>query len=948
MAADGTGVSRRAYAKSRGVSEAVVRKYLTQGKLSDALLPDGTLDPEKADQLLAASITRDRAQPVELRAAKARRLRAQVRRLGDDVRDLERSLVPADRVGPIATAVGLIVADNLRPLAERTAPMIAGMSGKDAHLALRNGVSDALATISSTMVPGGDGAKAGDDKELELDDLREPQLLAVQANLQAEKLELGRALDKGILRRVADAVEEHEEKMVVAKTLMLAMPARVAPYAESETAEQLRVRISQEIEHALAAGPHLDVGGAKGRARDFRELAGEEVLRQALLDSGWAINRPPPRMSVPDWADTYRSLSPSAGAVGGPWQTHRVEVARGPMMAVTEPDVETITIMCCTQTMKTSVLENTLGYFAHLDPAPMLVLQPKDEMADAFSKERIAPMIASSPALRAIMGDQRTRTGADTLRFKKFPGGFLAMASAGSPSNLAMRAVRIVLLDEIDKYETTKEGDPVALAEERTATFTTNRLSIRACSPTWEETSRIYKSYMEGDQRKPFVDCPHCGHAQVLDFFAHVRWDKNEDGSDRPETAHIHCETCGAEWSEAEHMKIVSTKHAIQHRQTKVFHCCGSRQEPLIERKWEWDDEHQVGYAICKDCGRRGVSNRHASFWASKLYSPFISVAGLVEKWLSAQGDQDTKQTFYNTQLGVPFRAETHRAIDAHFLIGRAEAYNGSKELPEGVVVLTAGIDVQSMGATGQGRLEVEVVGWGIGEESWSIAIAAFEGDPALPEVWKQLDQFLITPYKHPLGFSLYIAGTCVDSGGHNAQDVYRFVQERPGRDMWAIKGTNADRGVNWSPIWPDATQERHRHRHRTGYRPTIIGVNAAKWAVHRSLLVDEPGPGYCHFPIGRPDNWYHQLTSEELQVDRKDGVEQRRWKLKKSMLNEALDCRVYAYAALHGLYQVRQLNVEKLAATQFGNAAELARNQSGKAPVPVQPRRRTVRSSLD
>lgn len=200
------------------------------------------------------------------------------------------------------------------------------------------------------------------------------------------------------------------------------------------------------------------------------------------------------------------------------------------------------------------------------------------------------------------------------------------MASAGSPSNLAMRAIRIVLLDEIDKYETTKEGDPVALAEERTATFTTNRLSIRACSPTWKETSRIYKSYMEGDQRKPFVECPHCGHSQVLDFFEHVRWGTNEDGSHRPETAHIHCESCGAEWSEAERLKIISTRHAIQHRQTKIFHCCASRQDPLIERRWEWDDAHQVGYAICKECERRGVqtgtqvighpsSTRRSSAW---------------------------------------------------------------------------------------------------------------------------------------------------------------------------------------------------------------------------------------------------------------------------------------------------------------------------------------------
>ena len=943
MAADGTGVSRRAYAKSRRISEATVRKYLNQGKLGDALLPDGTLDAQKADRLLASSITQGRAQPVELRAAKARRLRAQVRRLGDEVRGLQRSLVHTQRVGPIASVGGLIVANILRPLGERMAPLIAGMNGKDAHQALRNAVYASLENISSTMLGRVDGAKGRKERELELDELGEAQLLAVQANLQADKLELERALDKGILSRISDAVQEYEERMVVSKSLVLAMPGRVAPYAEGATAEQLRVLIDQEIEQALAAGPPPEVPHINGLAGDFPHLEGEDVLGQVLVDSGRAINRPPPRMSVPDWADTYRHLSMSAGAVGGPWQTHRVEVARGPMMAVTEPGVDTITIMCCTQTMKTSVLENTLGYFVHLDPAPMLVLQPKDEMADAFSKERIAPMVSSSPALRKIMGDVRTRTGDDTLRFKKFPGGFLAIASAGSPSNLAMRAIRIVLLDEIDKYETTKEGDPVALAEERTATFTTNRLSIRACSPTWEETSRIYKSYMEGDQREPFVDCPHCGTSQVLDFFKHVHWEKNEDGSHRPETAHLHCESCGAEWSDAERLRFVSTRHAIKYRQTKAFHCCGSRQDPLIERRWEWDEEHQVGYAICKLCERRAVPNRHASFWASKLYSPFITVVELVEKWLGTQGDQETRQTFYNTQLGIPFKAETHRAVDAHFLSARAEPYDGKKMLPEGVVALTAGIDVQSMGITGQGRLEVEVVGWGVGEESWSITTATFEGDPAKPDVWNQLDEFLKAPYKHALGFPLYISGACIDSGGHNTQDVYRFARARIERNIWPIKGTSGDRGVTWSPVWPSQMEERKKQRYRTGYRPIIIGVNAAKEAVRQRLLVDDPGPGYCHFPIGRPDNWFAQLTSEELVIERKGGLVQRHWRLKKGMINEALDCRVYAYAALHGLYQTRQLDLAKRAKTQLAKSVELNRAQPKVVP---QQRRRTIRRS--
>ncbi|MBB5413885.1 phage terminase large subunit GpA-like protein [Paraburkholderia sp. HC6.4b] len=123
-----------------------------------------------------------------------------------------------------------------------------------------------------------------------------------------------------------------------------------------------------------------------------------------------------------------------------------------------------------------------MGYFAHLDPCPML-LQPKEDAAEQFSKERIAPMVRATPVLRDLIGTRRMRNSEETLLFKSFPGGFLALAGAGSPDNLARRPVRVVLSDEIDKYPLTRDGEPIALAEERTATFS-NWLSIRACSPT--------------------------------------------------------------------------------------------------------------------------------------------------------------------------------------------------------------------------------------------------------------------------------------------------------------------------------------------------------------------------------------------------------------------------------------------------------------------------------
>ncbi|HEY1927601.1 MAG TPA: phage terminase large subunit family protein, partial [Caulobacteraceae bacterium] len=191
----------------------------------------------------------------------------------------------------------------------------------------------------------------------------------------------------------------------------------------------------------------------------------EERLRKAFRRGA----TPPPRISIPDWADRFRRHGKGAGSTAGAWRTSRVEVSRGPMLAATEPGVHVITAMVATQLLKTSLLENVFGYHAHLDPCPILLVQPKEDAAEAFSKERVQPLIAATPALREIIGSSKTRKAESTLTYKAFPGGFLALVGAGSPDNLARRPVRIVLYDEIDKYSVTKEGDPLDLGDERTA-----------------------------------------------------------------------------------------------------------------------------------------------------------------------------------------------------------------------------------------------------------------------------------------------------------------------------------------------------------------------------------------------------------------------------------------------------------------------------------------------
>src|SRR5581483_6034879 len=638
-------------------------------------------------------------------------------------------------------------------------------------------------------------------------------------------------------------------------------------------------------------------------------------------DRLWRARRkgrtPPARISVAEWADRNRRLAKESGNSTGKWRTSTVEAARGPMLAVTEPGVHVITVMVSTQMLKTSLLENVFGYFAHLDPCPILLLQPKEDAAEQFSKERIAPLIRVTPVLKDLVGTGKMRSADETLLYKSFPGGFLALAGAGSPDNLARRPIRVLLADEIDKYPITREGDPIALAEERTASFGSNWLSVRACSPTVEDESRIADSYEESDQRRASVACPHCGHRQFLDFFRHVEWNK-EGNQHHPKTARIFCEACAAMWSEGERLRALGTS---RWHQTRPFICCGQRHVPLelyetawkaddktaVDKVWAWwaSDRYAVYRALCPDCGRMAVDNEHAGFHVGKLYSPWSKdkPSDIARKWLAAKDDEDKKQAFWNTQLGLPYRRHSGKEVQLEALASRCEVWPA--EVPDEAAVLTVGVDVQDY------RVELEIVGWGRNEESWSIAYYVIDGEFHDPKLQNQLDMYLTRRYSRADGRSFAIQAGCIDSGGHHTQAVYNFCKARIGRRIWAIKGESARSGRR-SPVWPTA---RPTSRNKKSYRPVIIGVNAAKDTIHSRLAKEYPtgvvqGPGAMHFPADRDLNYFAQLTAERLVLVTKAGQRYRIWEPRPGRANEALDCRVYAYAALCGLLHMGlQLN---------------------------------------
>jgi phage terminase large subunit GpA-like protein len=597
----------------------------------------------------------------------------------------------------------------------------------------------------------------------------------------------------------------------------------------------------------------------------------------------WA---PPRELTVSQWADRYRYLSSESAAEHGKWLT--LPFQREPLDSVSDPRIYRTVIRAATQMCKTITIENGIGYFAHQDPGPILVLQPRDADAKAFSKERIAPMIRDTPALKGIFTESKSRVSNNTIEEKLFPGGMLAITSAGSPGNLARRAIRFLFADEVDKYPPTAgaEGNPISLARKRLATFRHRKKEILTCSPTLPG-SEIDRAYEASDKREYYVPCPDCGHMQsmMLKFYTQVRWDSSlPTREDQARSARYHCEDpdCGATWDDAARWK------AVEHG--------------------EWRAHRSF--------------NGIAGFWISELYSPWKQLSEIVLDFLSKKDSPEDLKTFVNTSLAENW-IEKGEAPEWEILLAKRELRDPGT-IPRGGLFLTAGADVQ------RDRIEVEAVAYGRGRESWSIDYQIFEGKTSEAEVWRKLEEFRAGTYPTENGVELPISRMFVDSGdGTTTQDVYNWVRKQPSGQVQAIKGS--DRGI--LPVGPpspvDVTEGGKKIK--AGLKIRMINVSFFKSELYSYLKLRAPTeeeqagglsypPGYCHFPSGQNygDEHFKQLCAEQLvpRRNRRTGRIKNEWQQTRAR-NEVLDARVYARAASWdlGLDRMQDKHWEKLEA---------------------------------
>lgn len=586
---------------------------------------------------------------------------------------------------------------------------------------------------------------------------------------------------------------------------------------------------------------------------DWKAKLGSAALVVAAAFA--AALEPPVDVAFGAWSEENVVLPSEAAATPGAWRGDVV-----PYMAEIEQCLEPshparrVVIAKGAQLAFTTLGNNWLMYLAANRPSPMLALQPTVEGAQNWHKEKLRPQIDASPAVRRLIHEQvnrgRQARDASTQRFLKFPGGYLKLSGANSAAGLRSSSIRYLMLDEVDEYpqDVEGQGDPVMLAETRQSAFY-DRKSYLASTPTILQLSRIWKLFLDGDQRRFHVPCPHCGHEQVL-VWGNLRFER-----EYPYKAEYACESCGV---------LIPHHH---------------KREMLARGRW---------IAAAPGLGR------DPSFHISTLYSPFETWDDLVGLWWRAQGDPSKLKGFTNTRLGEPWE-EKGDAPDAERLMERAGPYRRG-ECPAGVLFLTAGVDVQA------DRLEVEIVGWGVGETSWSIDYRVLPGDTATPAPWAMLADLARESFPALDGGEPFQILVGFVDMGYRPDPVHAFTRLR---HNW-----HAVRGVGGYGV-PDVARPRKVESNTRGkparagavYLP--IGDWALKAAVYDRLRLGiGEGPetvpaGYSHFPLGYDLGHYQGLTAEAL-VSRKHkrtGQETFEW-VKVRPRNEQLDVRKMALAA--------------------------------------------------
>lgn len=579
-------------------------------------------------------------------------------------------------------------------------------------------------------------------------------------------------------------------------------------------------------------------------------------------------------MSVSEWSDAYRMLSSKSASEPGRWRTARTPYLKEIMDCLSpKSPIQKVVFMKGAQIGGTECGNNWIGYIIHKAPGPIMAVSPTVDMAKRNSRQRIDPLIEECTALKSVVSSPKAKDKGNTILSKDFQGGVLVMTGANSAVGLRSMPARYLFMDEIDGYppDIDGEGDPILLAERRTATFSKRKKIFLVSTPTIKGLSNIEREFGMTDQRYYVVPCPYCHKFQRLVW---------ENIRSTEEAVMYECEHC--------HTLIA------EHYKTQM----------LANGFWQ------------PSAPGDGIS---AGFHLSSLYSPvgWLSWKECVDIYEKAKKNSTLMQGFQNTILGETYEQESD-APEWQRLYEQREDYKVGT-IPFGGLFLTAGVDIQ------KDRIECEVVAWGRQKQSWSVEYFVLDGDTAKPEVWKKLQNVLFKDYPHESGITLPIRVMCIDSG-YVTQDVYSFVKDYS-QAVWggsgtrasqphtvvAIKGQSRNTAMLLSTSKADTKKKGLKVWNVSG---PVIKTELYRWLRMQRVGEDASQFGRCHFPQ-YAEEYFKQLTAERQVVRITNGYPKPVWEKDPTRRNEALDCRVYARAAaaIYGLDRMSERGWQELEA---------------------------------
>lgn len=578
-------------------------------------------------------------------------------------------------------------------------------------------------------------------------------------------------------------------------------------------------------------------------------------LRIGLSDAVKAVLSPAPRLSMDEWAEQYLYIP--NGAFPGRFSLTLTPWLRGILQAISNPLVRDVVLAMPSQVGKTVTLLVALGYYVHQAPSDILLVQPKIDAAKEFSRERVEPLFLHTPVLRVLYNDR------DPLQHKDFlSGALLNLVGSNSENDLSSRACKVLLLDEVDRYEvsTDGKGDPVSLAKQRQATYW-DRKTVMASTPGSRGASHIWPAWEASNMAVWMVPCPKCGGLQELE------WGQNSEQGNTP---------FGLKWE----------KHNSVHRPETAKYLCKFKTGG--DHYFSWQDMHpsqQLGQWVVTNPSST-VSGFHMTGLNSLM--PGADWSQLASRYIIAakqksEGNSEPIKAFKNTVLAELWDDEAERLKEDE--IGNRRATYDA-EVPTGVNLLVAAVDVQEK------YLEWAVWGFGVGDEAWQIKAGEIMQSPREEQAWVTLTATLNGTFTKANGHKVHLNAVAIDTGyGNLRPQTLKWIDNYSG--PIAKSNVIGIRGQGGHDI---ALIRRNRPPKNGEFTPWIIGTDVAKDLIFARFSPDMmPGPGYIHLWSDLMDDKVKHFTSETRTLTKRNG--KLVWSYHKTRRNEQLDLLVYCLA---------------------------------------------------